>query len=171
MGTTIDISQEITAQERRIDVFLQPGEQYWGDRNSRIWTVLGSCVSVCLHNTELKIGGMNHILLPGSAPENKRDPAFPARYADQAMSLMAKEIAHLGLKPQSFVAKVFGGGNRIKESQEKSVGERNFQSVLESLRDMGISVVAEDHGGTDHRKIIFDIEEGKVWVKKYQAKQ
>ncbi len=170
MAKTIDLSQEITNQERQIDVFLQPGEQYWGDSNNRIWTVLGSCVSVCLFHSELKIGGMNHILLPGSAPEKKQDTAFPARYAEDAMQHMAKEIIRLGLKPQSFIAKVFGGGNRIKERSEGSVGYRNFQWVQESLNEMRIPIVAEDHGGSEHRKIIFDLREGKVWLKKYQAK-
>ena len=32
----------------------------------KITTLLGSCVAACLYDPGAKIGGMNHILLPGS---------------------------------------------------------------------------------------------------------
>jgi chemotaxis protein CheD len=167
MDKTVDLSKtEVIDQRRIIDVFLQPGEHFWGDRYNRIWTILGSCVAVCIYHEEKKIGGMNHILLPGSAPEGKNDPYFPAKYADNAMQIMADEIKKLGLRPSGFTAKLFGGGNRLFENTKESVGDRNLRSVITALDALGIPVVAQDHGGNNHRKIIFDLNEGKVWVKK-----
>jgi len=39
-----------------IDIFLQPGELYFGDRHTRIRTVLGSCVSVVFWHPEKLLG-------------------------------------------------------------------------------------------------------------------
>jgi len=46
---------------------ILPGEYYVTKTDEIIATVLGSCVSVCLRDTKLGIGGMNHFMLP----ENK----------------------------------------------------------------------------------------------------
>jgi hypothetical protein len=37
-----------------------------------LYTLLGSCVAVCLYDASACIGGMNHILLPGRAEEEGR---------------------------------------------------------------------------------------------------
>jgi hypothetical protein len=47
-----------------IDIFLQPGEFYFGDHETRIRTLLGSCVAITMWHPRLRIGGMCHYLLP-----------------------------------------------------------------------------------------------------------
>ena len=42
-----------------IEIFLHPGEFYFGDRHTRIRTLLGSCVSIILWHPRLLIGGMS----------------------------------------------------------------------------------------------------------------
>ena len=46
-----------------------------------------------------------------------------------------------------------------------NIGERNIQQTLEVLGKLGIKVLAADVGGNKGRTVIFDIEEGKVWVR------
>ena len=46
-----------------IEVFLQPGELYFGDRYTRLRTLLGSCVSIVLWHREALLGGMCHYML------------------------------------------------------------------------------------------------------------
>ena len=47
-----------------IEIFLQPGDFYFGDKDTRIRTILGSCVSITLWHPTRLIGGMCHFLLP-----------------------------------------------------------------------------------------------------------
>ena len=43
-----------------IEIFLQPGELWFGDEQTRIRTILGSCVAVTLWHPGRRIGGMCH---------------------------------------------------------------------------------------------------------------
>ncbi|MBL8511280.1 MAG: chemotaxis protein CheD, partial [Betaproteobacteria bacterium] len=47
-----------------MDIFLQPGEFYFGDADTRIRTLLGSCVSITMWHPTRRIGGMCHYMLP-----------------------------------------------------------------------------------------------------------
>src|SRR5690348_4051849 len=43
---------------------LLPGEYYVTRNGELVTTVLGSCVSACVRDARLRIGGMNHFMLP-----------------------------------------------------------------------------------------------------------
>ena len=43
---------------------LLPGDYYVTREDEVLDTVLGSCVSACIRNPRLRIGGMNHFMLP-----------------------------------------------------------------------------------------------------------
>ncbi|MGE5504661.1 MAG: chemotaxis protein CheD, partial [Actinomycetota bacterium] len=61
-------------------VFLTAGDVYCADRPTRISTVLGSCVAVCLVSARHRAAGMNHFVLPLSPPH---EPC--SRYGDVAV--------------------------------------------------------------------------------------
>ncbi|MEQ1517303.1 MAG: chemoreceptor glutamine deamidase CheD, partial [Usitatibacteraceae bacterium] len=50
---------------------ILPGEYFVTDEDMVIVTVLGSCVSACIRDPELGIGGMNHFMLPDSEREKE----------------------------------------------------------------------------------------------------
>ncbi len=167
MGSPFDLSStEITDEQRTVEVFLQPGEFFWGDRFSRIWTILGSCVAVCVWNEGRQVGGMNHILLPGISPDGAKIQGAPAKYAVDAIDVFLKEMRREKLAPHTFVAKVFGGSS-LMESVRHSVGVKNAESVRSLLAAAGIPVVAEDLGGSGHRKVIFNLDDGSAWVRNH----
>ena len=60
---------------------LLPGEYYVTTAGEMIVTVLGSCVSACVRDVRLGIGGMNHFMLPGngSTPEPSSTSIRPTR--------------------------------------------------------------------------------------------
>ena len=43
---------------------ILPGECYVSNQDEVIYTVLGSCISVCIRDRRLGVGGMNHFMLP-----------------------------------------------------------------------------------------------------------
>ena len=130
-----------------------------------IETLLGSCVAVCLYDPVARIGGMNHILLPGKADMKHFDNV--ARYAINAMELLINRIMTLGGQRPNLTAKVFGGANVLPAvSSENGMGAKNSEFVIEFLQMEAISIVSQDVGGHDTRKIYFHTDSGEVFLKR-----
>jgi chemotaxis protein CheD len=152
----------MTIQPARLtgyDVFLKPGEFYFGGSGASVATVLGSCVSLTLWHPRLRIGGMCHYLLPARCGGG--EPHQAGTYADEAM-------ARHGTRPPEYQAKMFGGANMfpaIQAPPSRDVGARNIAAGRELLQVFGIALVGEHVGGTGHRRVLFDLASGDVWVK------
>lgn len=123
-------------------------------------TLLGSCVAVCLRDPESRIGGMNHILIPGSSPN---DP-LPLRYGVHAMELLINQIMRLGGDRRRLVAKAFGAANVVAGLQSPTVGDRNSVFVREFLAAENIPLVAQRLGGTHAVQVHFRTDTGRVTV-------
>lgn len=151
------------------DLLLQPGEFAVGDAACRMRTVLGSCVSITLWHQQRRVGAMSHFLLAtrGSAPGDRLD----ARYGEEALTLMVRELALIGVAAQHCQAKIFGGGNMFPEATLPGtlhVGRRNGESARSLLRELGIPVQSESLFGFGHRQIVFDVASGDVWSRQVQ---
>ncbi len=147
---------------------ILPGEYFVTDQDVVLITLLGSCVAACIRDSELRIGGMNHFLLPeGRGP----DPtgAAPARYGAYAMEVMINQLVKMGARRNRLEAKVFGGANVLKGLHDRNVGLRNGEFVVEFLRAEGIPLVARDLGGSHARKVAYFPATGEVRVKRLVA--
>ena len=60
---------------------LLPGDFYVTTHDEVLDTVLGSCVSACIRNPRLGIGGMNHFMLPRPSG-NGHDTVLAGTYGD-----------------------------------------------------------------------------------------
>jgi chemotaxis protein CheD len=149
--------------KKRVSIHI--GGLYASRHPTVIETVLGSCVAVCLYDTLARVGGMNHILLPGEADLKQFDKV--ARYAINAMELLINWVMKLGGKRDHFVAKVFGGAHLLSAiSPERWMGAKNSEFVLEFLETEAITVVSQDLGGHDTRKIYFHTDTSDVFLKR-----
>jgi chemotaxis protein CheD len=130
-----------------------------------IETLLGSCVAVCLHDPIERVGGMNHILLPGRADFSKFDAV--SRYGVNAIELLINKIMALGGRRQSLTAKVFGGAHVVPcISKVNGMGRRNAGFALEFLKFEGIPVLSKDLGGDQARRIYLHTDTGEVLLKR-----
>ena len=121
-------------------ISIHIGEYYVTSKPVVIRTFLGSCVAVCLFDPKNKIGGMNHILIPGSA--NESDTTGTARYSFNSMKQVLNAMLELGANREKIVAKIFGGASVIPEIPEKdSVGHKIISNVLELLSEEKIQIV------------------------------
>src|SRR5262245_6372801 len=149
-----------------IDVFLRAGECHFGDRRTRIRTLLGSCVAITLWHPQLLVGAMTHCLLP-SRP-GKRAPERDARYCDEVVEMLLAAIVAHGARPEEFVATLFGGGNMFpgnSRDDRSNIGGRNAGFARELIARHGIRLAGTHVGMTGHRSIIFEIATGDVWVR------
>jgi chemotaxis protein CheD len=148
---------------------LLPGEYYVTRHDEAIFTVLGSCVSACVRERKLGIGGMNHFMLPldksggtGAWAENIATSA--TRYGNFAMEHLINDIMELGGQRSNLEFKVIGGGKVL--DIDLDVGARNAQFVRDYLKTEGFLITAEDLGGSFARKLYYSPATGKVRVKR-----
>jgi len=146
-------------------IYIHIGGVYASREPTIINTVLGSCVAVCLFDPVKRIGGMNHIFLPGKADMTHFDTA--ARYGVNAMEKLINKMLNLGANRSRLVAKVFGGGHVISAiSEENGVGQQNISFTLEFLRIEEIRVLSQNVGGTNALKIFFHTDTNDIFLKR-----
>lgn len=150
-------------------VKILPGEYYATGRDLVIVTVLGSCVSACIRDPVLGIGGMNHFMLPHVTDDGPAKVSTPARYGSYAMEVLINNLIKLGAQRDRLEAKLFGGGNIIKGFTVSNVGERNARFAVDYLRTERVPILAQDLLDEFPRKIYFFPATGRVLVRKLRS--
>lgn len=166
--------------EHIAEIFLQPGDFYFGDRNTRIRTLLGSCISITMWHPKRLIGGMCHYMLP--ARRNKRIPTLDGRYGEEAIWMFFREAVRNDTDPNDYAVKVFGGGRMFNQVAAhlpcvgrpcsevihacRNVSCRNAAKGISLLKNYGFKIQSHDLGGEASRNVIFDIWSGHVWVRR-----
>jgi len=143
---------------------LYPSTLFVNKDSYRVVTVLGSCVSICLYDTKMNIGGINHYMLP---LWNGNGLASP-KYGNVAIKKLIKLMEAAGSNKSNLIAKVFGGANQINSSA--NIGDRNVKIAIDFMKEEGIQIVAKSVGGSIGRKIIFDTDSGEVRMNYVGAK-
>ncbi len=147
-------------------VKVLPGEFFVANEDVVLSTVLGSCVSACIWDPKLKIGGMNHFLLPGENGGSSTDPMSESgRYGVFAMEQLINELIKRGARKSSLEAKVFGGGHVMRNFTTITVGTRNAEFVLRFLGTEGIRVVSQDLKDIHPRRVAFFPYSGRALCK------
>ena len=152
----MQVSKDIRVQAH----YLFPSNIYASNEHCVIQTLLGSCVAICLHDPVLKIGGMNHYMLPLWNGHGLETP----KYGNIAIEMILEKMIRLGSKKQNIQAKVFGGAN-IHDQKILTIGERNISIAQSTLENHKIPVIASSVGGEMGRNIKFDTCDGKVIMK------
>lgn len=176
----------MNAPAQPVEIFLQQGEVYLGGADTRIRTLLGSCVAVTVWHPQRHIGGMCHYMLPSRrargallhyrvedvpipfATRRARPQELDGKYADEALELMCAQMRDCGARPREFQVKLFGGGNMFPHAapaREQHVGLKNVEAGRELLARHGLQPSAEHLGGIGHRNLIFEVWSGHVWMK------
>ncbi len=150
--------------ERRARVIM-PGE--WAVEHERpIATLLGSCVAVALYDPALKLGGLNHFMLPYFSRSAGRSEVDALLAGDYAMEALLNAMLSRGAKKDRLVAKAFGGGMVISSLDQSQIGQRNVEFTREWLAREGISLRASDFLGQWSRKVVLDPRTGDVFCKR-----
>jgi len=145
-------------------VKVLPGGQHVtpaGDASELISTVLGSCVSACIRDPLLGLGGMNHFMLPHDDDGLWSGASLALRYGNHAMDALINELLKQGADKRRLVCKFFGGGNVVNGM--RGVGDKNAAFAQEYAKAENLNVEVFDLGGARGRRIIFDPVGGKVW--------
>lgn len=137
------------------------GEHYVSDHPDAMFTtVLGSCVSACLHDPVAGLGGMNHFLL---ADAGERGDAEAVRYGAYAMEVLINSLLKKGAARGRLQAKVFGGARMFDGLSD--VGADNARFIRRFLEVEGIPLLSESLGGVTARRVEFWPATGRARVR------
>ena len=143
--------------------FLYPGNLFVSETPYIVNTILGSCVSVCLWDSHLKVGGINHYLLPLWNGRGLHSP----KYGNIAIERLIAKMVEMGSNKKDLKAKLFGGA-AVLETTKKSfqVGEQNIIIAQHLLEKHKIPIISSSVGGTEGLKLIFHTDSGNVFIKR-----
>jgi chemotaxis protein CheD len=160
----MSIDTTLTGRDfERLAININPGG--WSVEIDRpISTLLGSCVSVCFYDPKLKLGGMNHFLLPSKRGGNKDDIEVVIA-GDFAMEVLMNALMAKGAHKDRLVAKAFGGGN-IVSSLHSTIGDSNAEFANNWLACEGIPLIGSDFGGPWSRKVVYVPSTGEAFCRR-----
>ena len=145
--------------------YLYPAALFAHRDSYLVNTVLGSCVAICLHDPYLKIGGINHYMLPLWNGQGLASPKF----GNIAIAKLIEKMISMGSRESHLIAKVFGGGNIFDSKlQQFQIGERNIAIAEQTLSEYNIKIAGSSTGGPLGRKIQFLTSTGEVRQKMIQ---
>ncbi len=161
------ITRQWNESQSKVIARVDPGQFYMTSQDELIYTRLGSCVSACIWDPKLGIGGLNHFLLPERGSHNawQQLDSYSCRYGYWAMEQLINAIQQAGGERGRLKAKLFGGA-KMYQGTVLAIGESNIKFVRHYLETEAIEVLSEDLGGTWPRKILFHPNSGRVRVKR-----
>lgn len=142
--------------------FLYPASLFVSTEAYQVDTILGSCVAVTLHDPVLKIGGINHFMLPFWNGQGLASP----KYGNIAIEKLIDQMLKHGSSINNLQAKIFGGGEVLSNKTNIfNIGANNILVAQKILKERKINVLNSDTGGKNGRKIRFLTHTGQVGLK------
>jgi len=145
---------------------ILPGEFFVSKEPMIVYTVLGSCISACIRDPIVGVGGMNHFMLPEPNQNGNDSWGESTRYGSFAMESLINEILKRGGVKSRLEVKLFGAGKIYEGNID--VGARNAQWVLKFLKTEGLMPCKTDLGDVFPRKVYYFTESGRVLMKKIE---
>jgi len=147
---------------------ILPGEFFVSREPMVVYTVLGSCISACIRDPIVGVGGMNHFMLRTPKAHQSGDAwgGESTRYGSFAMEQLINGILKRGGSKARLEIKLFGAGKIYEGSID--VGARNAEWVLGYLKAEGFSLAKSDLGDVFPRKVYYFTESGRVLMKKIE---
>ncbi len=149
---------------------ILPGEFYVTLHGEGVITVLGSCISACVRDRMLGVGGMNHFMLPAKHEEAdaaRMQASDANRYGNYAMEALINEILKCGGRREHLEVKIVGGGQILEKMT--NIGRMNIDFARSYVRTEGLKLLGEDVGDIYPRKVAYFPADGRVRVKKLRA--
>lgn len=144
---------------------ILPGEFYVSQKEERIETVLGSCISACVRDPIAGVGGMNHFMLPVNKHSRDASELSDAnRYGNFAMENLVNALLAKGAKRERLEFKLFGGGRIM--SSTANIGWYNIGFAFDYIYTEGFKVISQDIGDIYPRKVLYYPLSGRVRVRR-----
>lgn len=145
---------------QKITQFLKPGDLFTSAEPAIYKTILGSCISVCIHDRIRKSGGMNHFIYADSNSLKNINT-----YGDISTENLIQEMISRGSRKENLIVKLYGGSSIGSSKAIYNPGKKNIEMARKKLREWNIPIISEDTGGCYGRTIIFNTFTNEIHVK------
>jgi chemotaxis protein CheD len=155
------------AQANNVVEIAMGGLGFTSSEKNILQTFVGSCVAICIYDSQARVAGMAHVMLPKNNTSNQL-PKPEGKFADVALKILLEYLVANGAKMNRLKAKMAGGANIFQNENKKTVfniGVRNVDIIRSTLAEKNIPIVSEDVGSTTGRWVIFDINSSEMTVK------
>ena len=142
------------------DKHVGMGQIALGCGPTHLTAVLGSCVAIAMHSPKHEVGILAHVILPQSSGRNSP----PGKFADTAIPEMLHMMENAGVPHGAIVARVAGGANIFGRTGLLQIGNTNIEAVTRLLDEAGISIKAQDVGGSKGRRVSLDCQSGSLTI-------
>lgn len=129
-------------------------------------TLLGSCVAVCLWDPVLRLGGMNHFMLPRRGAHRTTAEIDTLLCGDFSMEALINGMLARGARRDRLQAKAFGGGAVVAALTHTRIGSQNVEFACEWLAREKVPLMASDFLGRWSRKVILDPVTGDAFCRR-----
>lgn len=138
-------------------LFLNPGDRFFGSRQGRAETILGSCVSVLVWLPSHGLLGLSHCLLP-TRQQHASSPSDAGFYLDETLQWFVWQMRLHRTSPEQYQAWIFGGGDMFaRQAEHPAIGEANVRAAKLGVQHWQMSLQGADVGGTVYRKLSVDL--------------
>ncbi len=125
---------------------------------------LGSCIGVTIWDSEIRVGGMIHYMLPESSIAPEKAQTKPAMFADTGVPALFHAVYALGAVKKRLIVKVAGGSHLLDDNGTFNIGQRNHIMLRKLFWKNGILVDSEDVGGSISRTLRLEVGTGRVTI-------
>ena len=119
---------------------------------------IGSCIAIIAYDPRKNVGSLAHVMLPGSAPADKK-ASEKTKYAANAIATIVSKVSRLGPRKDDLEVALVGGGNVLNRADD-TICKDNIESTLRLLSKEGLKVRAQAVGGTNRKSVRLDFECG-----------
>jgi chemotaxis protein CheD len=137
--------------------FLKPGYIFASQELHLIHVVLGSCLAVCLWDSNQNFGGACHFIYSKAAHGEAN-----GKFGELAIPHLIRLMQELGADIRHLKAHIIGGAHNLNSNSD--VGTDNIAMAEAILTKYHIKVVTKEVGGAFGRKVIYNSMTGKVLV-------
>lgn len=155
---------------------LNIGDMVLGRAPHTISTLLGSCLAITMYEPSRQIGAICHCALPKCRSAHKcySGCGQAGKHVECAIGVMLSHFRRHLIPTKDIQVKLFGGANVLSQVTQHSgnwlIGSRNEKTARRIITRNGLTIRAADTGGERGRKILFDINTGKVSVARIRKK-
>lgn len=148
------------------DLFLMPGQLYFGAQARSLRTLVGSCVAMTLWHPQRRIGGMCHYLLPSRS--RSANMALEGTYGDEAVALLVQALQRAHTQSAEYDCHIYGGADTMPDQTgiKLNVGKKNIEQSCKLVERYGFSLVGVDVGENMPRTVCLELATGAVSVRR-----
>ncbi|MFA5479208.1 MAG: chemotaxis protein CheD [Candidatus Muiribacteriota bacterium] len=126
---------------------------------------LGSCLGLTVYDSQNKIGGLVHCLLPNAKIDEEKAAKNPYMFVETGVTALFNQMFKLGASRKNLIVKAAGCGAALNTTSQFNIGERNFTILRKILWKNNILLNGKDVGGSKPRTMILEMETGETTIK------